>query len=233
MEALEGILSEVSPTGTMSQNDICKEILDSWLSVKLKSLDTDENVFGAYIRGILEGEETEDEKMEALEGILSEVSPTGTMSQNDICKEILEKWEKFMIAAKEEESQETVSVDIQIARIMEQQALCVVPSRKPTEEAKKLKQSILTLYAQVSDEEEDGDVNEGAGGADPGEDKMLGRNTNAEDVMKAERLKKEVLRQETQKKKEKDKEDREKQKQQALDRKEKEKKRTQKGEKKR
>ena len=51
--------------------------------------------------------------------------------------------------------------------------------------------------------------------------------------MKLERLKKESLRQDSQKKKEKDKEDREKQKQLQLDRKEREKKRTQKGEKKR
>jgi len=48
---------------------------DSWLSVKLKALNTDENVFGFYIKGILEGEETQDEKIEALEGILGEISP--------------------------------------------------------------------------------------------------------------------------------------------------------------
>lgn len=48
---------------------------DSWLGVKLKSLGTDENVFGDYIKGILEGEESQDEKIEALEGILAEISP--------------------------------------------------------------------------------------------------------------------------------------------------------------
>lgn len=48
---------------------------DSWLNVKLKSLNTDENVFGFYIKGILEGEESEDEKVEALEGILAEIFP--------------------------------------------------------------------------------------------------------------------------------------------------------------
>ena len=46
-------------------------------------------------------------------------------------------------------SNEAVAVDIQIARIMEQQALCVVASKPQTEESKKLKQSILTLYSQV------------------------------------------------------------------------------------
>lgn len=48
---------------------------DKWLSVKLKSLDTDESIFGDYIKGILEGEESQDEKVEALEGILVEISP--------------------------------------------------------------------------------------------------------------------------------------------------------------
>lgn len=51
------------------------EGFDSWLGVKLKSLGTDENVFGDYIKGILEGEESQEEKIEALEGILAEISP--------------------------------------------------------------------------------------------------------------------------------------------------------------
>lgn len=42
-----------------------------------------------------------------------------------------------------------VAVDIQIARIMEQQAQCVVTPKNYTEEEKKLKQSILSQYAQV------------------------------------------------------------------------------------
>ena len=87
------------------------------------------------------------------------------------------------------------------------------------------------MFGQVSDGEEDEEDDEGP---DLVEDRGgLARNTNAEDVMKLERLKKETLRLESQKKKEKDKDDREKQKQQQLDRKEKEKKRTMKGEKKR
>lgn len=51
------------------------EDFDKWLSVKLKSLNTDESIFGDYIKGILEGEESQDEKIEALEGILVEISP--------------------------------------------------------------------------------------------------------------------------------------------------------------
>lgn len=45
----------------------------SWLGNKLKDLNTDENVFGSYITGILDSDETNDEKNEALQGILAEI----------------------------------------------------------------------------------------------------------------------------------------------------------------
>lgn len=45
----------------------------TWLNSKLRELNTDETVFGSYIIGILEGDETPDEKREGLEGILSEI----------------------------------------------------------------------------------------------------------------------------------------------------------------
>lgn len=44
-----------------------------WLNDKLQKLNTDETVFGSYITGILEGDESHEEKVEALEGILSEI----------------------------------------------------------------------------------------------------------------------------------------------------------------
>jgi len=50
---------------------------DAWLSRKLQALNTDESVFGTYIRGILEGDETEDEKTEALESILAGITVSG------------------------------------------------------------------------------------------------------------------------------------------------------------
>ncbi len=53
---------------------------DVWLGVKLKSLGTDENVFGDYIKSILEGDESQEEKIEALEGILVEISPVSIKS---------------------------------------------------------------------------------------------------------------------------------------------------------
>lgn len=50
-----------------------KEVFNKWLTSKLKTLNTDESVFGSYILGILEGDESKDEKHEALEGILSAI----------------------------------------------------------------------------------------------------------------------------------------------------------------
>lgn len=47
---------------------------DAWLSQKLQELNTDESVFGKYIKGILEGDESEDEKTEALESILAGIT---------------------------------------------------------------------------------------------------------------------------------------------------------------
>lgn len=44
-----------------------------WLNGKLRELNTDESIFGSYINGILEGDETIEEKREALEGILSAI----------------------------------------------------------------------------------------------------------------------------------------------------------------
>lgn len=44
-----------------------------WLNKKLRELNTDESVFGSYIVGILEGDETVDEKREGLEGILAAI----------------------------------------------------------------------------------------------------------------------------------------------------------------
>lgn len=41
-----------------------------WLNNKLRELNTDESVFGSYITGILEGDEPDDDKREALEGVL-------------------------------------------------------------------------------------------------------------------------------------------------------------------
>ena len=64
---------------------------ESWLSLKMQALNMDEEVFGTYIKGFLEGEETLEDKTEALEGTLSEVMKDDILTQ---CREILYKWKK-------------------------------------------------------------------------------------------------------------------------------------------
>lgn len=44
-----------------------------WLNSKLRELKTDENVYGSYVVGILDGDESIEEKREALEEILSQI----------------------------------------------------------------------------------------------------------------------------------------------------------------
>lgn len=44
---------------------------ESWLNDRLDSLEVDREVYGAYILGVLQEEETDEEKGDALQGILS------------------------------------------------------------------------------------------------------------------------------------------------------------------
>ena len=44
---------------------------ESWLNDRLDSLEVDREVYGAYILGILQEDESDEEKGEALQGILS------------------------------------------------------------------------------------------------------------------------------------------------------------------
>ncbi|XP_027234323.1 coiled-coil domain-containing protein 43 isoform X1 [Penaeus vannamei] len=200
---------------------------DVWLKDTLISLNTDDEIFSPYIKGILEGEENKEEKVEALQGILAEITDTGIES---LCDDILKKW--TLLAEPEEPSDTTKKVEFEekIAKIMEEQAQCVVVNKTRSKEEESLKNAILAQYAEVSDgecsDEEEGEQSSQGG--------LMGvKNTNAEEVIKAERERREKNKEESQRKKEKDKEDRAKQKSKDEERKEKEKKRTQKGERRR
>ncbi|XP_052758621.1 coiled-coil domain-containing protein 43-like [Galleria mellonella] len=193
---------------------------EPWLINKLKSLKTDENVFGTYISGILDSEDSVDDKKDALEGILAEIV------ESDISvhvNEIIEKWESSR--PKEEAPKPVTDVDLQLAKLLESQSLATTTRREYTDEEKKIREAILSQYSQLSDNEEN-EVNE-----EEPESPDLVKNTNAADVAAAARGRREQARQEAQRKKEKDKEDREKQKQ--LKEEKKEKRKTQKGERKR
>lgn len=60
-----------------------------WLNTKLQELNADETVFGSYIQGILDSDESSEEKNEALQVILSEF--VENVSNTLIIKLILKK----------------------------------------------------------------------------------------------------------------------------------------------
>ncbi|XP_043496239.1 coiled-coil domain-containing protein 43 [Polistes fuscatus] len=201
---------------------------DTWLSTKLQELNTDEGVFGSYIKGILEGDETEDEKIEALESILAGIT------EDNISKhvtEILSAWAEWL--PKEAVASPNVpaeDVDVRLARMLESQSLPTTTQKSYTEEERRIREAILAQYSQMSDEadsEGDGEE-EGAGG---GKEIGIEKNLNAANIVQQLKERREKAKLESQKKKEKDKEDREKQKQ--LKDEKKEKRKTQKGERRR
>ncbi|CAL1683722.1 unnamed protein product [Lasius platythorax] len=199
---------------------------DAWLSEKLRELNTDEGVFGTYIKGILESDESEDEKTEALESILAGIT------EDNISKhvaEILRAWAEWLPAKDLATAVPTEDVDVRLAKMLESQSLPTTTQKSYTEEEKRIREAILAQYSQMSDEENsEGDgEEEGAGGGDCG----IEKNLNAATIVQQEREKREKAKLESQKKKEKDKEDREKQKQ--LKEEKKEKRKTQKGERRR
>ncbi|EDX04334.1 coiled-coil domain-containing protein 43 [Drosophila simulans] len=200
----------------------------SWLNEQLRKLNTDENVFGSYIVGILEGDETTDEKTEALEGILSE---TGSANIDELVATILQKWLQSHPSADDPPKKGLdIDVNAQLAKLLEQQKLqpAVNKEREYTEEERRIKQQILAQYSQTVVANEDDEDSEEESEDDSG---TLTRNTNKSDVQALAKEKREQARMDSAAKKQKDKEDREKQKQ--LREEKKEKRKTVKGERRR
>ncbi|KAJ0057846.1 hypothetical protein NL108_002973 [Boleophthalmus pectinirostris] len=204
---------------------------ESWLNERLDSLEVDREVYGAYILGVLQEEESDEEKEDALQGILSAFLEEDTV--DDICKQIIKQWTDFCSRNSAKKDGEDVEVQA-IASLIEKQAQIVVKQKEVSEESKKRKEALLAQYANVTDEEDEGEEEEAAtANPIPGNDKSLFRNTNVEEVLNRQKQKRDQAREDAQKKKETDKMQREKDKLAKQDRKEKEKKRTQKGERKR
>lgn len=198
---------------------------NSWLSSKLRASNADDGVFGSYITGILEGDENNEEKMEALEGIL------GAIIESDLepfIKEILDKWKICHNREAEAEAKPKLDVDAQLAKLLETQKLTTKVEREYTEEERRIKEQILSQYSQLSESEPEDDDEEGAATSS---DPRLVKNTNFADVQALAREKREQAKLESQMKKEKDKQDREKQRQ--LREEKKEKRKTVKGERRR
>ncbi|KAM9255029.1 LOW QUALITY PROTEIN: coiled-coil domain-containing protein 43 [Cariama cristata] len=200
----------------------------AWLAARLEVLGLDRAVYGAYIQGLLREEESDEERLEALRGVLAACLEEYLLK--DVCREVVEKWSESQIVDAKEKKEDEIQA---IASMMEKQAKIVVKPKKVSQEEKQRKAALLAQYANVTDEEDGEDEQDGsiATAVNIGSEKSLFRNTNVEDVLNA-KLERELLRDEFQKKKEQDKLQREKDKRKQ-ERKEKEKKRTQKGERKR
>nr|CAD7586086.1 unnamed protein product [Timema genevievae] len=129
-----GSQEDSTRTPLVSINGAGVDNFDSWLSFKLRALNTDENVFGSYIKGILEGEETLEDKTEALEGILSEMI-----------------WKKLSPKEKsvdDENAKGGDDMDVRLAKLLESQPRPTTVQRTYTEEERKIREAILAQYSQ-------------------------------------------------------------------------------------
>ncbi|KAG3263791.1 hypothetical protein H1C71_042815 [Ictidomys tridecemlineatus] len=198
----------------------------SWLDRRLEALGVDQAGYGSYILGVLQ-EEEEEEKLDALQGILSAFLEEDSLL--NICKEIVERWSETQKVVTKLKKEDEVQA---IATLIEKQAQIVVKPRMVLEEETQRKAALLAQHAVVTDEEDEADEKDDSGATtmNIGSDKSLFRNTNVEDVLNARKLERDSLRDESQRKKEQDKLQRERDKLAKQEHKEKEKKRTQRGE---
>ncbi|KAL7377605.1 hypothetical protein ABVT39_001982 [Epinephelus coioides] len=191
---------------------------ESWLNDRLDSLEVDREVYGAYILGVLQEEESDEEKEDALQGILSAFLDEDSVE--DICKQIIKQWTEWRNRSAAKTDADDAEVQA-IASMIEKQAQIVVKQKEVSED------SFLDKSTEAEEEEPPSGINP------TGNDKSLFKNTNVEEVLNRQKQKREQAREDAQKKKEGDKMQREKDKLAKQDRKEKEKRRTQKGERKR
>ncbi|KAK3520640.1 hypothetical protein QTP70_029536 [Hemibagrus guttatus] len=193
----------------MAAPDFSAGEFEKWLNERLDGLGADREVYGAYILGVLQEEENDEEKSDALNGILSAFVDEDALEE--VCQQILKQWTDCCSrnAANSNHPDDEVQA---IASLIEKQAQIVVKQKEVSEEAKKKKEALLAQYANVS---------------------ALFKNTNVVDVFNRTRQQREQAKEDAKKKKEQDKMQREKDKLTKQERKDREKKRTQKGERKR
>uniref|UniRef100_A0A9J7Z5L7 Coiled-coil domain-containing protein 43 n=1 Tax=Cyprinus carpio carpio TaxID=630221 RepID=A0A9J7Z5L7_CYPCA len=209
-------------------NQIAGEF-ENWLNERLDSLEVDREVYGAYILGVLQEEENDEEQKDALQGILSAFLEEDTLEE--VCQQILKHWTECGSRSAVKGTHDEVQA---IASLIEKQAQIVVKQKEVSDEAKKRKEVLLAQYAHVTDEEDEDDEEEQAAVGIPSEKSpAMFRNTNVEEVLNRRKQQRDQAREDAQKKKEQDKMQREKDKLAKQERKDKEKKRTQKGERKR
>ncbi|KAI7803142.1 coiled-coil domain-containing protein 43 [Triplophysa rosa] len=123
---------------------------ENWLNDRLDSLEVDREVYGAYILGVLQEEENDDEKKDALQGILSAFLEEDTLEE--VCQQILQQWTEYSRSTMR--SNQTEDEVQAIASLIEKQAQIVVKQKEVSEKAKKGKEALLAQYANITDEEE-------------------------------------------------------------------------------
>uniref|UniRef100_A0A8C1VRW9 Coiled-coil domain-containing protein 43 n=1 Tax=Cyprinus carpio TaxID=7962 RepID=A0A8C1VRW9_CYPCA len=122
----------------------------NWLNERLDSLEVDREVYGAYILGVLQEEENDEEQKDALQGILSAFLEEDTLEE--VCQQILKQWTACSRSAVKGTR---ADAEVQaIASLIEKQAQIVVKQKEVSEEAKKRKEALLAQYAHITDEEE-------------------------------------------------------------------------------
>ncbi|XP_072027835.1 uncharacterized protein [Amphiura filiformis] len=129
---------------------------EGWLSDKLEKLNIDHEVFGSYILGIMESEDsTEEDKTEALTDILSEISG----SVEDVCQEIFQHWNKTSQDKQEQENhaklQNKEDSAAKMASIMEKHATTQEVKKEFTTEDKERKAALVAKYGNVSESDEE------------------------------------------------------------------------------
>jgi hypothetical protein len=202
---------------------------ESWLSGRLGEFNADGEVFSSYILGILDGDdesvqEKEDSLVELLEGLgLDDGQPDPCVR---VQNEILSRWSAVSnvpeAISKTGDDANAVDLGATLAAIAENQSKAYAASKKMAKSSddkdrEAVKAAILAQYNNAVEDSEGSDDDDDA--QDHGDE--LVKNSNAEEVNKAEQEKREKSRQASAAKKEKDKEDREKQKKDGEDRKKK------------
>nr|XP_038024670.1 coiled-coil domain-containing protein 43 isoform X1 [Anas platyrhynchos] len=132
---------------------------EPWLAARLEALGLDRAVYGAYIAGLLREEEGDEERLEALRGVLAACLEEDLL--NDVCREVVEKWSESQIVDAKEKKEDEIQA---IASMMEKQAKIVVKPKEISQEDKQRKAALLAQYANVTDEEDGDDEQDGSVG---------------------------------------------------------------------
>ncbi|CAL8265233.1 unnamed protein product [Gadus morhua 'NCC'] len=123
---------------------------EKWLNDRLDSLEIDREVYGAYLLGVLQEVECEEEKLETLQGILSAFLEGDTLE--DVCEQIINQWTEHCNRSTKCDDDDA---DVQaIASLMEKQAQIVVKPKEVSGDSKTNKEAVLAQYANITDEEE-------------------------------------------------------------------------------